>query len=181
MQSRTQSSCEVGIDFGLSLLVNIAAQILFYGALATAGRSLSVAALVLGLALPRRYTIRRLFNALLPRDIRQPRWHSWLEVGVDTVIGFCVAMVLQWIFYGPAVTWAKAGGFTAGVYALTMCRRYMLRRIFERWGTHRRVAVAQPLPGADDLLPSSPEDLCSPALTAVATPEIHDTAIPSGR
>ena len=178
MQSRTQSGCEVGIDFSLSLLVNIAAQILFYGALATAGRSLSVAALVLGLAIPRRYTIRRLFNALLPHDTRQPRWHSWLEVGVDTVLGFCVAMGLQWIFYGPAVTWAKAGGFTAGVYALTMCRRYILRRLFERWGRPREAPVTQPQPGYADPLQ---EDLVSPALTPVSSLEMHDAATPSGR
>lgn len=108
MQTRAQSSLEVGIDFGFSLLMNIGAQLLFYSALATAGRSLAVAALVLGLAIPRRYAIviRRLFNALLPRNVRQPRWQAWLEVGVDTVLGFCVAMVLQWLFYGAAATWA---------------------------------------------------------------------------
>jgi hypothetical protein len=133
MQTRAQSGLEVGIDFGLSLMMNIGAQLLFYGALATAGRSLSVAALVLGLAIPRRYTIRRLFNALLPLNTRQPRWHSWLEVGVDTVLGFCVAIVLQWVFYGAAATWAKAGGLTAVVYAITLCRRYILRRLCDRW------------------------------------------------
>ena len=94
MQTRMQSGLEVGIDFGLSFLMNIGAQILVYGALATAGRSLSVAALVLGLALPRRYTTRRVFNTLLPLATGQPRWHSWAEVGVDTVLGLCVAIVL---------------------------------------------------------------------------------------
>jgi hypothetical protein len=138
MQTRSQSRLEVSIDFVLSLLVNIAAQILFYGALATAGRSLSVAALVLGLAIPRRYGTRRLFNALLPPDIHQPRWHSWLEVGVDTVLGFSVAIVLQWLFYGPAATWAKAGGLTGIIYAVTMCRRYILRRFFEMRSACRR-------------------------------------------
>lgn len=133
MQTRAQSGLEVGIDFGLSLLMNIGAQLLFYGTLATAGRSLSMAAFVLGLAIPRRYTIRRLFNALLSLHARQPRWHAWLEVGVDTVLGFCVAIILQWIFYGPAATWAKAGGLTAVVYAITMCRRYILRRLCDRW------------------------------------------------
>jgi hypothetical protein len=133
MQTRRQSRLEVGIDFFLSLLVNIVAQILFYGALATAGRSFSVAALVLGLAVPRRYATRRLFNTLVLPGTRQPRWQSWLEVGVDTVLGLCVAIILQWIFYGPAATWAKAGGLTGIVYVITMCRRYVLRRLFNKW------------------------------------------------
>jgi hypothetical protein len=138
MQTRGQSRLEVSIDLALSLLVNIGGQFLFYGALATAGRSLSVAALVLGLAVPRRYATRRLFNALLSPDIRQPRWHSWLEVGVDTVFGLSVAIVLQWLFYGPAATWAKAGGLTGIIYAVTMCRRYILRRLFEMRSARQR-------------------------------------------
>jgi len=145
MQTRMQSGLEVGIDFGLSFLMNIGAQILVYGALATAGRSLSVAALVLGLALPRRYTTRRVFNTLLPLEAEQPRWHSWAEVGVDTVLGLCVAIVLQWIFYGPAATWAKAGGLTAVVYAITMCRRYIMRRIFERWSMRQQTQACRVL------------------------------------
>jgi hypothetical protein len=140
-----QSGLEVGIDFCLSFLVNIGAQLLFYGALATAGRSLSVAALVLGLALSRRYTIRRVFNALLPLAGEQPRWHSWTEVGVDTVLGLCVAIILQWIFYGPAATWAKAGGLTAVLYAITMCRRYILRRIFEHWSMRQQTQASRAL------------------------------------
>ena len=145
MQTRTHSGLEVGIDFGLSFLMNIGAQVLFYGTLATAGRSLSVAALVLGLVLPRRYTTRRVFNALLPPGARQPRWHSWAEVGVDTVLGFGVAIVSQWIFYGSAATWAKAGGLTAVVYAITMCRRYILRRIFERWSMRQQTQASHAL------------------------------------
>lgn len=142
MQSRGQSRLEVGIDFVLSILVNIGAQICFYGALATAGRSLSVAALVLGLAMPRRYATRRLFNTLIAPGTRQPRWQSWLEVGVDTVLGLCLAILLQWIFYGPAATWAKAGGLTGIIYAFTMCRRYILRRLFERRSASQRQAAA---------------------------------------
>ena len=143
MQTSTQSKLEVGIDFGLSLLVNIGAQILFYGALATAGRSLSVAALVLGLAIPRRYATRRLFNARLEAGTEQPRLHSWLEVGVDTVIGFVVAIALQWIFYGPAATWTKAGGLTGVLYVITMGRRYILRRLFERWNRSQSHSTAR--------------------------------------
>jgi hypothetical protein len=142
MQTRTQSGLEVGIDFGLSFLMNIGAQILFYGALATAGRSLLVAALVLGLALPRRYTTRRTFNALQPHAAGQSCWHSWAEVGVDTVLGLGMAIVVQWIFYGPAATWATAGGLTAVVYAITMCRRYILRRCFERWSMRQQTRAS---------------------------------------
>ena len=133
MQTHRQSRLEVSIDFGLSLLVNLGVQILFYGRLATLSRSSAFAVLVLGLALPRRYVTRRGFNRLVPPGGQQSRWHSWLEVGVDTVIGIVVAFLLQWLFYGPAATWGKAGGLTICLYAITMVRRYILRRISEAW------------------------------------------------
>ena len=66
-------------------------QVLFYGALATAGRSLTFAALVLGLAVPRRYVLRRLFNAAVAPGTRQSRWHAWLEVCSDTVVAMVLA------------------------------------------------------------------------------------------
>ena len=133
MQPRRQTLCEVGIDFVLSLWVNIGGQLLVYGALATAGRSLTFAMLVLGLAVPRRYATRHLFNTWLATGAQQSRLQSWCEVGFDTVIAIAVAFILQWIFYGAAVTWAKAGGLTVLVYAVTMGRRYLLRRLFARW------------------------------------------------
>jgi hypothetical protein len=64
---------------------------------------------------------------------------------VDTVLGFGVAIVSQWIFYGSAATWAKAGGLTAVVYAITMCRRYILRRIFERWSMRQQTQASHAL------------------------------------
>lgn len=140
MQTHRLSCIEVGIDFCLSLLTNIGAQMLFYGVLATAGRSLSLAGLVLGLALLRRYATRRLFNALLSPGQRQPKWHSGLEVGVDTVLAILVAMMLQWMVYGAAATWVKAGGLTMAVYAFTIGRRYFMRRLFEMWGCTTRAA-----------------------------------------
>jgi hypothetical protein len=133
MQTRRQSRLEVGADFGVSLVINLAGQLLFYGALATAERSLSFAALVLGLAVPRRYATRRLFNACVAPGKRQPRWQSWLEVSVDTVLAIFVAILLQRLFYGAAATWVKAGGLTGVLYAVTMGRRYVLRRLFETW------------------------------------------------
>src|SRR5215218_2240328 len=95
MQTCRQSRLEVGADFGVSLVINLVTQVLFYGALATAGRSLTFAALVLDLAVPRRYAIRRLFNALVAPGARQSRWHSWLEVLTHTVVAIGIAIVLQ--------------------------------------------------------------------------------------
>ena len=133
MQTCRQSRLEVGADFGVSLLVNLVAQVLFYGTLATAGRSLTFAALVLGLAVPRRYAIRRLFNAFVAPGARQSRWQSWLEVCSDTVVALVMAIILQRLCYGAAATLTTAGGVTVVLYALTLGRRYALRRIFETW------------------------------------------------
>ena len=152
MQTCRQSRAEVGADFVLSLCVNLAAQILFYGALATAGRSLTFAALVLGLAVPRRYVIRRLCNALVAPGARQSRWQSWFEVGVDTVLAIVVAIMLQRLFYGTAATWAKAGGVTVMLYAITMGRRYGLRRLFETWNARQEGLTPHGRPLSSELL-----------------------------
>ena len=137
MQTCRQSRVEVGADFGVSLVINLVAQGLFYGALATAGRSLTLAALVLGLAVPRRYAIRRLFNALVAPGTRQTRWQSWVEVGSDTAVAIIMAVVLQRLCYGAAATLTKAGGVTVALYAITMGRRYALRRVFETWNARQ--------------------------------------------
>src|SRR5215471_7586829 len=137
MQTYRQSRVEVGADFGVSLVINLVAQGLFYGALATAGRSLTLAALVLGLAVPRRYAIRRLFNALVAPGTRQSRWQSWVEVCSDTAVAIVMAIVLQRLCYGAAATLTKAGGVTVALYAITMGRRYALRRVFETWNARR--------------------------------------------
>ena len=151
MQTHRQSGLEVGADFGVSLLINLVTQLLFYGALATAGRSLTVAALVLGLAMPRRYAIRRLFNALVAPGARQSRGQSWCEVGIDTVLAIGVAILLQRLFYGAAATWEKAGGVTVMVYALTMGRRYALRRVFETWQARREALPLYSQPSSPKL------------------------------
>jgi hypothetical protein len=137
MQTCRQSRLEVGADLGVSLVVNLVTQGLFYGALATAGRSLTFAALVLGLAVPRRYAIRRLFNALVAPGTRQSRRQSWLEVGVDTAVAIVMALVLQRLCYGAAATLTTAGGLTVALYAITMGRRYALRRVFETWNARQ--------------------------------------------
>jgi hypothetical protein len=133
MQTGRQSRLEIGADLGLSLVVNLVTQGLCYGALATAGRSLTFAAVVLGLAVPRRYVLRRLFNATVAPDTRQARWHAWLEVLTDTAVALVLALVLQRLWYGAAATVPKAGGVTLALYARTLGRRYALRRVFDAW------------------------------------------------
>jgi hypothetical protein len=130
MQTHRQSVLEVSIDYVFSLLVNIGGQMLVYGRHATAGRMTLLALPILLSVYPRRFATRRLFNALLPEGVRQPRWHSVLEVLSDTALGFLIAIALQVIIYGSAATLVRAGGLTALIYAVALLRRYILRRIF---------------------------------------------------
>ena len=133
MQTSRQSGLEVGADFGVSLLVNLVTQLLFYGALATAGRSLTFAALVLGSGRAEALCHTTSVQDLVAPGARQSRWQSWCEVGVDTVLAIVMAILLQRLCYGAAATWTKAGGVTVVLYAITMGRRYALRRVFETW------------------------------------------------
>ncbi len=130
MQTRAQSTLEVLVDFAFSMLINIGGQLLFYRALATAGRVTLFAALVLGLAFARRFATRRFFEALVPFGTRQPPWQSVVESIVDTGLGFGVAVALQMLIYGETATLLHASGLTFVIYGLTMVRRYILRRIF---------------------------------------------------
>jgi hypothetical protein len=130
MQTRAQSTLEVLVDFAFSMLINIGGQLVFYRALATAGRVTLFAALVLGLAFARRFATRRFFEALVPLGTRQPPWQSVVESIVDTGLGFGVAVALQMLIYGETATLLHASGLTFVIYGLTMVRRYILRRIF---------------------------------------------------
>jgi uncharacterized membrane protein (UPF0136 family) len=130
MQTRAQSTLEVLVDFAFSMLINIGGQLLFYRALATAGRVTLFAALVLGLAFARRFATRRFFEALVPLGTRQPPWQSVVESIVDTGLGFGVAVALQMLIYGETATLLHASSLTFVIYGLTMVRRYILRRIF---------------------------------------------------
>jgi len=130
MQTRAQSTLEVLVDFAFSLLINIGGQLVFYRAVATAGRVTLFAALVLGLAFARRFATRRFFEALVPLGTRQPPWQSVVESIVDTGLGFGVAVALQMLIYGETATLLHASGLTFVIYGLTMVRRYILRRIF---------------------------------------------------
>lgn len=137
MQPAWQSRLEISVDFVVSLVINLGTQYLYYGVLATASRSLLFAGLLLGLAVPRRYAIRRLFTTLVAPGSPQSRWASWCEVSVDTILALFCAIVLQRLLYGAAATWAVAGGLTGALYLLTMGRRYALRRGFEAWQTRQ--------------------------------------------
>jgi len=130
MQTPWQTTLEVFVDFVFSVLVNIGAQLLFYRALATAGRVTLFAALVLGLALARRFATRRFFEALVPVGTRQPHWQSVVESVMDTALGFGVAVALQVLIYGEMATLLRASGLTSVIYGLTIVRRYLLRRFF---------------------------------------------------
>jgi hypothetical protein len=88
---------------------------------------------VLSLAVPRRYVLRRLFNAAVAPGRRQSRWHAWLEVLTDTAVALVLAVILQRLWYGAAATVSTAGGVTLALYALTLGRRYALRRVFDAW------------------------------------------------
>lgn len=133
MQTPWHSRLEISADFVVSLVINLGTQFLYYGALATTQRSLLFAGLLLGLAVPRRYAVRRVFNSLMTPGSPQSRRASWCEVGVDTVLALLCAILLQRLVYGAAATWAAASGLTGALYVLTMGRRYALRRCFETW------------------------------------------------
>ena len=61
----------------------------------------------------------------------QSRTFSLLETLTDTLLAFGMSIMLQWLWYGPAATWAAVTGLTLGIYVLTLGRRYLLRRVFE--------------------------------------------------
>ncbi|MGE3537379.1 MAG: hypothetical protein AB7N91_08070 [Candidatus Tectimicrobiota bacterium] len=130
MQTRAQSTLEVGVDFLCSLLVNIGGQCLLYGAAATVTRVTFFSSLFLALVFIRRLAMRRFFEALTPLGTRQSRFHSALEALSDTVAGWGIAVVLQLLIYQEATTLLRAGLGTVGLYGLTMLRRYSLRRLF---------------------------------------------------
>lgn len=131
MQTQRYSWLEVGVDFVFMLVFNIGGQMLVYGRLATTGRAITFAAASLLLSVSRRYLLRRWFNALLRIGEGQSRTFSLLEALTDTLLALGMSIVLQWLWYGPAATWAAVTGLTLGIYVLTLGRRYLLRRIFE--------------------------------------------------
>lgn len=130
MQTRAQSTLEVLVDFGCSILVNVGGQLVIYGTAATATRVTFFSSIFLTLVFVRRFATRRFFETLTPTGTRQSRSHSALEAISDTVLGFVIAVVLQLLVYGEAATLVRASVLTLGLYGLTMVRRYIIRRIF---------------------------------------------------
>jgi hypothetical protein len=141
MQTRAQSLLEVSLDFVVSILVNIVGQLVFYPAQATMARVTFFSGIFLPLAFGRRWCIRRLFERWTPRDQQQPRWLSALEAISDTMLGFGLAIVLQFLIYSEVATLLRASSLTVGLYLLTMLRRYVIRRLFVAW-TLRSMAGA---------------------------------------
>jgi hypothetical protein len=123
------------------LVFNLGGQMLVYGRLATTGRALTFAAASLLLSVSRRYLLRRWFNTWVRFGQGQSRTFSLLEALTDTLLAFGMSIVLQWLWYGPAATWAAVTGLTLGIYVLTLGRRYLLRRVFEY------IAQTQSVPG----------------------------------
>jgi hypothetical protein len=66
MQTRRQSRLEVAVDWLFMRGVNIGGQLVAYGMLATTWRAGTFAAATIILAVPRRYTTRRVFNRVVP-------------------------------------------------------------------------------------------------------------------
>jgi hypothetical protein len=130
-QKWQESTLEVSLDFAVSILVNLGGQRLIYGALASAEVMTSFTSVFLPLAYSRRLVTRLGFQALSGWWRLQPWWLSALEVGCDTLLALAMAYGLQVVWYGAAATPERAGSLTVGLYAFTMLRRYLFRRIFE--------------------------------------------------
>jgi hypothetical protein len=63
-----------------------------------------------------------------------------------------MAFVLQRLCYGAAATLTTAGGVTGVLYAITMGRRYALRRVFETWNARQAGLTTEEQPWASELL-----------------------------
>jgi hypothetical protein len=85
----------VAADLAFSLLINIGGQLVLYPAVAPAERVTLLAVLVLGSACVRRFVVRQCFETCVPAGMGQPHWQSVLDSGVDTVLGFMIAVALH--------------------------------------------------------------------------------------
>ena len=130
MQKQRYSSIEAITDGILSIIVNMLGQMLVYGPAATGGKITSFACIFFALVYARRWCTRRIFERLVAPGTKQSRTQSLIEVGTDTVVGILVALVMQHLMYRDAATAGRATLLVVGLYALTMLRRYLLRRLF---------------------------------------------------
>jgi hypothetical protein len=159
-----ESTLEVSLDFTISILINLGGQRLIYGALATTEAMATFTSVFLPLAYGRRLGTRLGFHWLSRRWPVQPRWLSALEVTSDTLLALGMAYGLQVYWYGGAATLERAGGLTMGLYAFTMLRRYVFRRIF----------------AAQQARPLTPAALPTPGVVGEGTPDATGSHVPPG-
>ena len=132
-QSRRQSGWEVGIDFAISIAINLSIQAVFLNTF-TLKRGLSFTAMFLLAGFVRRYLVRRGFNWMVGAQ-GQSRRMSLLEAVTDTVLAVGVAFAIVRVWY-PAESMPRVSSIFVSVYILTMLRRYVIRRGFE-WASRR--------------------------------------------
>ncbi len=61
---------------------------------------------------------------------------SWLEIGVNTIVGFILSVGIQMIIYplmGIPVTMGENISITLIFMAVGITRSFLIRRIFNRW------------------------------------------------
>jgi hypothetical protein len=145
-QTWRESTLEVSLDFTVALCINLGGQRLIYGSLASAVMMTTFTSVFVPLAYFRRLATRLLFEALSAPWPRQPWWCSLLEVGCDTLLALGMAYGLQVMWYGPAATMERAGSLTIALYALTLLRRFLFRRLFEMWRVRQAPRPPPPVP-----------------------------------
>jgi hypothetical protein len=128
-QSPHQSRWEVGIDFVLGVILNLAIQVVFLRTF-TWPRGLGFTGALFLLAVVRRYGMRRGFNRLVRLGQAQSWRMSLLEAVTDTVCAIVIAFGLLVSWY-PTEALSRVSGFVGTAYFLTPLWRFILRRGFE--------------------------------------------------
>lgn len=131
VQTAARSRLEVLLDWLLGLLTNVVAQAVLYPGLFTWQRAGPFTVVFLTLSPLRRYGTRRWANRYAGAHGQSWRASS-LEVWVDTLLSYLMAVGLQLLFYGEGVSWVTLGPGTWAMYGLTFARRLGMRRLFER-------------------------------------------------
>ena len=129
MQSQRLSRWEVGVDFGFSIVINLATQAIFLRSF-TLQKGVGFTVVFLTLALLRRYLVRRGFNLLVEPGTGQSRQMSLVEATTDTALAVAMAFALVMLWY-PGEPMPRITGLILASYVLTLARRYVMRRVFE--------------------------------------------------
>ncbi len=69
---------------------------------------------------------------LMAQTVKQ----SWIEIGVNTIVGFILSVGIQMIIYplmGIPVTMGENISITLIFMAVGITRSFLIRRIFNRW------------------------------------------------